>query len=125
MKRLTHKARYEAGYKLNTGVHEWQAIDRLAAYEDTGLTPEEIMDGKMLTGWIPVSERLPEDDHYVLICAKEKEGNETKIEISSYHEASFGGNKLGFMKWMAPYDYFNTNYDVIAWMPLPEPYKTE
>ena len=42
MKRLTHKARHEAGYKLNTGVHEWQAIDRLAAYEDTGLTPDQI-----------------------------------------------------------------------------------
>ena len=25
------------------------------------LTPEEIMDGKLLTDWIPVSERLPED----------------------------------------------------------------
>lgn len=35
---------------------------RLKKYEDTGLTPEEIMDGKMLTGWIPVEEKLPEDD---------------------------------------------------------------
>lgn len=25
MERLTHKARYEAGYKLNKGVKEWQA----------------------------------------------------------------------------------------------------
>lgn len=25
----------------------------LKKYEDTGLSPEEIMDGKMLTGWIP------------------------------------------------------------------------
>ena len=44
MKRLTHKARYEAGYKLNKGVKEWQAADRLGAYENTGLTPEQIMD---------------------------------------------------------------------------------
>lgn len=35
-------------------------IERLKAYEDTGLTPEEIMDGKMLTGWIPVEEGLPD-----------------------------------------------------------------
>ena len=44
MERLTHKARYEAGYKLNKGVKEWQAADRLGAYENTGLTPEEIME---------------------------------------------------------------------------------
>lgn len=43
MERLTHKARYEAGYKLNKGIKEWQAADRLGAYEDTGLTPQEIM----------------------------------------------------------------------------------
>lgn len=46
MERLTHKARYEAGYKLNKGVKEWQASDRLGAYENTGLTPEEIMELK-------------------------------------------------------------------------------
>lgn len=46
MERLTHKARYEAGYKLNKGVKEWQAADRLGAYENTGLTPEEIMELK-------------------------------------------------------------------------------
>lgn len=44
MERLTHKARYEAGYKLNKGVKEWQAADRLGAYENTGLTPQEIME---------------------------------------------------------------------------------
>lgn len=42
MNRLTHKARYEAGYKLNKGVKEWQAADRLGTYENTGLTPEQI-----------------------------------------------------------------------------------
>ena len=46
MDRLTHKARYEAGYKLNKGVKEWQAADRLGAYENTGLTPEQIMELK-------------------------------------------------------------------------------
>ena len=43
MERLTHKARYEAGYKLNKGIKEWQAADRLGAYEDTGPAPQEIM----------------------------------------------------------------------------------
>lgn len=43
MERLTHKARYQAGYKRNSDVREWVATDRLGQYEDTGLTPEEIM----------------------------------------------------------------------------------
>ena len=46
MERLTHKARYEAGYKLNKGVKEWQTADRLGAYENTELTPEQIMELK-------------------------------------------------------------------------------
>ena len=46
MKRLTHKARYVAGYKMNKGVKEWQAADRLGAYENTGLTPEQIRELK-------------------------------------------------------------------------------
>ena len=46
MERLTHKARYEAGYKLNKGVKEWQAADLLGAYENTGLTPEQILELK-------------------------------------------------------------------------------
>lgn len=62
MERLTHKARYEAGYKPNKGVKDWQVADRLGAYENTGLTPEQIMELKerMNDGWIPVDERLPE-----------------------------------------------------------------
>ncbi len=34
-----------------------EIIDRLAAYEDTGLEPEEVRSMK----WIPVTERLPEE----------------------------------------------------------------
>ena len=33
-----------------------EIIDRLAAYEDTGFTPEEVQQMR----WIPVEERLPE-----------------------------------------------------------------
>ena len=42
MERLTHKARYQAGYKLNENVHEWQATDKLAEYENLGVTPDQI-----------------------------------------------------------------------------------
>ena len=40
------------------------AFDRLAAYEDTGLTPEEIQQMR----WISVEERLPEEEGVYIVC---------------------------------------------------------
>ena len=40
-----------------------EIIDRLAAYEDTGLTPEEVQQMR----WIPVEERLPEEKQRVIV----------------------------------------------------------
>ena len=78
--------------------------------------------------WIPVTEKLPEEDKEVLISYRYKEGegdtSHVKIDITSYGQMYFGGNKVGKTKhWRAPFEYFESNYEVIAWMPLPEPYK--
>lgn len=84
---------------------------RLKAYEDTGLEPEKIMDGKMLTGWIPVEEGLPEKNAtYCLVTTTRS----PRIEMAWY----LGG------------DWYWNNSDakmggVFAWMPLPEPYRLE
>ena len=40
-----------------------EIIDRLAAYEDTGFTPEEVQQMR----WIPVEERLPEEGKRCLL----------------------------------------------------------
>lgn len=34
MDRLTHKARYQAGYKANRDVYDWECIDKLGQLED-------------------------------------------------------------------------------------------
>ena len=80
--------------------------------------------------WIPCSERLPEEDTEVLISYRYKEGegdtSHVDIDITTYGQMYFGGNKVGNSKhWRAPFEYFHSNYEVIAWMPLPEPYKRE
>ena len=41
-----------------------EVIDRLAAYEDTGLAPEEIQQMR----WISVEERLPEEEGLYIVC---------------------------------------------------------
>lgn len=78
--------------------------------------------------WIPCSERLPEEDTEVLISYRYKEGegdtDHVNIDITSYGTTCFGGREIHTLKeWRQPFDYFHANYEVIAWMPLPEPYR--
>ena len=68
-------------------------------------------------GWIPVSERLPEDGYGVLVTVNGKHNNITfvdALEIAEY-DGDFGWIVEGYPQWTDP--------DVTAWMPLPEPYK--
>ena len=75
--------------------------------------------------WIPVKEGLPEEDREVLISYRYKEGegdtSHINISITSYGTMYTGLTKI--KDWRPPFDYFYLNYEVIAWMPLPEPYK--
>lgn len=80
--------------------------------------------------WIPCSERLPEEDTEVLISYRYKEGegdtDHVNIDITSYGTVCFGGREIHTLKeWRQPFDYFHANYEVIAWMPLPKPYKED
>jgi hypothetical protein len=55
-------------------------------------------------GWIPVSERLPEEGSRILVCC-----NDGYIGVDDYFS----------------YGFDDCKDDVIAWMPLPEPYVKE
>lgn len=87
---------------------------------------EGIIRKHMNDGWIPIQDKLPEDDVDVLITyADIDDENYTDICITTYGYAYLGGNKLDFKEWRSPFEYFKTNYKVIAWRPLPEPYRPE
>lgn len=69
-------------------------------------------------GWIPVSERLPEESDYYMACIY------NEIQEKSYCRSewfSINNNYYGEMVWIDLKSYEK----VIAWMPLPEPYKEE
>ena len=59
--------------------------------------------------WIPVSERLPEEETTVLICTDQ--GDIDTSRIFSYSD--------GEWEWFASSWCYG---EIIAWMPLPEPY---
>ena len=40
-------------------------IEKLKSYEDTGLTPGEVIDALTLTDWIQVDERLPNREEWI------------------------------------------------------------
>jgi hypothetical protein len=90
-------------------------------------------DGKKDNDWIPVSEKLPEDDDmrfYMCIV----ENHEEDLPMFCQYDREYG---FGF--WRDIYDSatlgfvdteFSTNDElgyekVVAWQPLPEPYKEE
>lgn len=83
---------------------------------------KDIWDTPTVGGWISVEDRLPETNDEVLTTYIVN-GNKTKrfVEAASYCGAI---NGEGF--WTSPWDEFivpGTRQEVIAWMPMPKPYK--
>ena len=107
MKRLTHerKSGMKTGYWSPNKKQE--LVDRLAMYEDR----EE--KGR----WIPINERMPEDESYILVSFE----NATMLDIARYEENDEGGT---FYPGDDEKSYSSYGIFVNAWMPLPELYKT-
>ena len=118
MYRMTHKkTNGKAGYWSPNKKEE--VVNRLATYENTGLEPRQVQElkkkileqsSKSNDGWIPVEERLPENGHSVLIC-----GIHGWIDVGWYIRGT----------WRTGFSAAEIVKEVVAWMPLPEPYKPE
>ena len=106
------------------------ALWKLKDYEDTGLMPNEVTalnvetqkDAeealKEIRRWIPVTERLPEPETYVLVSFD----NSTTPDIATYRVDDDGSG--AFYQGDEDYTYLSAGLFVNAWMPLPEPYIT-
>ena len=69
---------------------------------------------KAKTEWIPVSERLPNKSGDYLATIP-LDADETYVDVLTFHKGRFYEDDD---EWGATY-----HDDVLAWMPLPEPYK--
>lgn len=77
--------------------------------------PEVAKDISVPTKWIPCEERLPEDEQEILFSTKTG-----RVHSGRYHDDNSANQWYSHRDWCRAW-----NYEVIAWMPLPEPYKGE
>ena len=96
------------------------ALWKLKDYEDTGMDPFEIGDAiKYRAEWIPVTERLPEPETYILVSFE----NSTLPDIATYRADEDGSG--AFYIGDEDHTYLSLGLFVNAWMPLPKPYRDE
>lgn len=79
----------------------------LKKYEDTGLTPEQIMELKERDVWIPVEERLPEKEYDTVLCVTDK----------NYYLVCVYNKEIGFRT-----SDLGMEGEIVAWRPLPDLY---
>lgn len=81
---------------------------------------KELKQLKEQTRWIPVSERLPEEDGQYLITVKYKHVNDSYEDVYAEHGEWYDG------RWdMFCFGHCGEVEEIIAWMPLPAPYKPQ
>ena len=109
--------------EIDREVEEYMEIDFRDEYnagiKDMAKMAEKIIRKHMNDGWIPVDERLPENNKLVLVWARSTARGADEWSLGSYDNGfwalgSWGGSLV-----------FPSQLEAVAWRPLPEPYRPE
>ena len=118
------KPYYEIKYKVlgerhyNIGYSSYN-LDFVIEWRDQYFEVVENKDTKdtnVPSKWIPITEKAPEDESYILVSFE----NYTGLDIARYEEDDEGGS---FYPGDDDEPYSKYGIYVNAWMPLPEPYR--
>lgn len=97
------------------------ALFKLLHYENSGLRPDEVRELAENNGWILASEKMPAKDGRYLVTFK----HDTEAYLVGY--GSCQRTVLGYPIGHGWYNLQTADYyakdSIIAWRPLPEPYK--
>lgn len=104
---IDHQNKMVHCIKCGVAVEPFEALYKIACQYKW--LENQVMDGKPLTEWIPVEERLPDEGQEVLVSCKGSRG-----DYVTHDEYDWD-----YCAWASDSDA------VIAWMPLPEPYRPE
>lgn len=92
----------------------------LQAHDASAQESEEVLQlKKNAVQWIPVTERLPDPESYILVSFE----NSSLPDIATYRVDEDGSG--AFYPGDEDYTYLSAGVFVNAWMPLPEPYREE
>lgn len=109
-----------------------KALEEIQQYRELG-TVKELREAEYKGGWIPCSERLPEDnDMRFYMCVQENHEEDVPAHFQYEEEYGFGywrdyydAHSLGFLD----SEFITIEEEglekVIAWQQLPEPYNSE
>ena len=108
------------GYQMT--IEEASAVTETIERNKVAISALKGFDGMTNKGeWIPVSERLPKEDKEVLIFTKDKEINKAYHTLKEWSDTQWEWFVFGTLGYSLTY----SDNEVLAWQPLPEPYKGE
>lgn len=97
---------------------------------DTELEPIQLWNkrkGQQSNGWISSTGRLPEEPHKIPINTDEVESMIENGDLQEYIVTIYGGKSATTLYYVGDGNWYDVltqeYYDVVAWQPLPEPYK--
>lgn len=95
--------------------------NRAEKYDALNAAIDLINNPSIISRWISVKDRLPEDGVRVLVSANSK-SDDPVVAVTHYTHSLYGFNIKG---WVEPWQYFFFEHEITHWMPLPEPPKEE